>query len=92
VNINAALGAIQEAMDSAELDAEGIEVETALVSFAGGGVEGINSRGVVAVSGKDGKNEIHPDDVKTGDRRCPSGGDPHGSGDPPCFAQRVYRG
>jgi cell division ATPase FtsA len=40
VNINAALGAIQEAMDSAELDAEGLEVETVLVSFAGGGVEG----------------------------------------------------
>jgi cell division protein FtsA len=64
VNINAALGAIQEAMDSAELDAEGLEVETVLVSFAGGGVEGLNSRGVVAVSGKEGKNEIHPDDVK----------------------------
>ena len=58
VNIRAAVKAVQEAIEAAEKS--GYEVKEALVGLAGGSVEGLNSRGVVAVSGQ---KEIRAEDV-----------------------------
>jgi len=64
VNINAALACIQEAMDKAEYSSGGLDIGPVYVSFSGGGAQGLNSRGVVGVLGKEGKNEIHQKDVE----------------------------
>lgn len=61
VNIDATVEAIKKAVAEAEAVA-GVEVESIFAGIAGGHIRGINSRGVVAVSGK-GK-EVSPADVE----------------------------
>jgi len=51
VNIDATVEAIKQAVEAAEREA-GAAVESAYVGVAGGHIRGINSRGVVAVAGK----------------------------------------
>jgi len=52
VNLDATVDAIKAAVDEAEL-MSGVEVKLATVGVAGGHVRSFNSRGVIAVSGKD---------------------------------------
>jgi len=52
VNLNAAVEAVKTCIQQAELMA-GIDIETAIVGIAGGHIRSFNSRGVVAVSGRD---------------------------------------
>jgi cell division protein FtsA len=52
VNIDSTVEAIKQAMAEAELTA-GVEVGAVYASVAGSHIRGVNSRGVVAVSGKD---------------------------------------
>jgi len=61
VNIEAAMKAVEEAIDMAEQQA-GRTVESVLAGIAGGNIEGFNSRGVVAVTGKG--REINKIDVE----------------------------
>ncbi|OHD14247.1 MAG: cell division protein FtsA [Spirochaetes bacterium GWB1_48_6] len=58
VSIKAALKSVQEAVEKAE--EKGYEVKEVLVGMSGGTVEGLNSRGVVAVAGGE---EITQDDM-----------------------------
>jgi cell division protein FtsA len=60
INIEATVKSIQNAVESAEL-MSGREVHGVYTGVAGGHIEGINSRGVVAVTGKD--REITKEDV-----------------------------
>jgi cell division protein FtsA len=60
INIEATVKSIQNAIESAEL-MSGREVKGVYTGVAGGHIEGINSRGVVAVTGKD--REITKEDV-----------------------------
>ena len=60
INIEATLKAVSEAIESAELMA-GIEVQSVITGIAGAHIEGINSRGVVAVTGRG--REINNEDV-----------------------------
>ncbi|MFQ5828248.1 MAG: cell division protein FtsA [Candidatus Methylomirabilia bacterium] len=60
VNIDSTVEAIKAAVAEAEQLA-GVEIESAVAGVAGGHIRGVNSRGVVAVSGK-GK-EVDPADV-----------------------------
>jgi len=60
INIEATVKSIQNAIESAEL-MSGREVHGVYTGIAGGHIEGINSRGVVAVTGKD--REITKEDV-----------------------------
>ena len=52
VNLEATVDAIRSALEQAELMA-GVSVESAIVGVAGGHIRSFNSRGVVAVSGKE---------------------------------------
>ncbi len=61
VNIEATMKAVEEAIDMAEQQA-GRTVEEVISGIAGGNIEGINSRGVVAVTGKG--REINKIDVE----------------------------
>lgn len=60
VNIEATLQAVAKAIEAAEL-MSGREVKDCFVGVAGANIEGINSRGVVAVTGKN--REISRDDM-----------------------------
>ena len=60
INIDATVKAIASAMEEAEM-MSGREVQNVYAGIAGGHIEGVNSRGVVAVTGK--KREIDRDDV-----------------------------
>ena len=60
VNIDATVEAIRKAVEEAELMA-GVEISDVYVGIAGGHIEGINSRGVIAVSGR--SREIGQSDV-----------------------------
>ncbi len=60
INIESTVKSIQNAIESAEL-MSGREVHGVTTGIAGGHIEGINSRGVVAVTGKD--REITKEDV-----------------------------
>jgi len=60
VNIDATVDAIRKAVEEAELMA-GLEISDVYVGIAGGHIEGINSRGVIAVSGR--SREIGRSDV-----------------------------
>ena len=60
INIDATVKAIASAMEEAEM-MSGREVQNVYAGIAGGHIEGVNSRGVVAVTGK--KREIHKDDI-----------------------------
>jgi cell division protein FtsA len=51
VNIEATVDSIRRAVEDAELMA-GVEIRSAFVGIAGGHIKGINSRGVIAISGK----------------------------------------
>src|SRR2546428_8286796 len=61
VNIDSTVEAIKQAVSDAELQA-GVEVSGVYAGVAGGHIRGVNSRGVVAVSGKD--REVDPTDVE----------------------------
>ncbi|MHC5024881.1 MAG: cell division protein FtsA [Planctomycetota bacterium] len=60
VNLDATVDAIKSAVGTAELMA-GVDVEQATVGIAGGHIRSFNSRGVVAVSGKD--HAVSQDDL-----------------------------
>jgi cell division protein FtsA len=60
VNIESTVEAIKQAVGEAE-QAAGLEVAAVYAGVAGGHIRGLNSRGVVAVSGKD--REVSPADV-----------------------------
>jgi len=60
VNIEATLASVSEAVEAAEL-MSGREIRSCLVGVAGANIEGINSRGVVAVTGRN--REITHEDV-----------------------------
>jgi cell division protein FtsA len=51
VNIEATVDSVRRAVEDAELMA-GVEIRSVFVGIAGGHIKGINSRGVIAVSGK----------------------------------------
>ena len=61
VNLDACVGSIKQAVEEAELMA-GCSVDRAFVGIAGPHVRGINSRGVVAISGRD--HEVSREDVQ----------------------------
>jgi len=61
VNIDATVDSIRRAVEDAEVMA-GVEIRSAFVGIAGGHIKGINSRGVIAVSGKD--REVTRQDVE----------------------------
>jgi cell division protein FtsA len=61
VNLEAAVESIKKAIDEAELMA-GIEVDTVHLALSGAHIKGFNSRGVIAVAGKN--REITRDDVR----------------------------
>jgi len=60
VNLDACVASIKQAIEEAELMA-GCSVDRAYVGVAGAHVRGLNSRGVVAISGRD--HEVTRDDV-----------------------------
>jgi cell division protein FtsA len=61
VNVDAAVDSIKRAIDEAELMA-GIEIDSVHVALSGPHIKGFNSRGVIAVAGKN--REISRDDVR----------------------------
>ena len=61
VNLEAAVESIKKAIDEAELMA-GVEVDTVHLALSGPNIKGFNSRGVIAVAGKN--REIARDDVR----------------------------
>jgi cell division protein FtsA len=61
VNLEAAVESIKKALEEAELTA-GIEIETVHLGVSGAHMNGLNSRGVVAVAGKN--REISREDVR----------------------------
>ncbi len=61
VNLEAAVASIRKAVDEAELTA-GVEIDNAYLGVSGTQIKGFNSRGVVAVAGKN--REISRDDVR----------------------------
>ena len=60
INIDSTVNSIKKAVEEAELMA-GVEVQSLTVGIAGGQVEGINSRGVIAVSSRE--SEIEEEDI-----------------------------
>src|SRR5204863_1542104 len=61
VNLEAAVESIKRAVDEAELMA-GVEIDTVYIAISGPHIKGFNSRGVIAVAGKN--REITRDDVR----------------------------
>jgi len=61
VNLDATINAIKKAQEEAELMA-GVEIESAFIGISGAHVKSFNSRGVIAVSGKN--REISQEDIK----------------------------
>ena len=61
VNLEAAVGSIKKAIEEAELTA-GVEIDSVHLGLSGAHVKAFNSRGVVAVAGKN--REITRDDVR----------------------------
>ena len=61
INIESTLKAVTKAIEAAEM-MSGREVSSVITGIAGAHVEGINSRGVVAVSGRD--REINDQDIR----------------------------
>lgn len=60
INIDVTVDSIKRALEEAELMA-GVDVHSAFVGIAGGHIKGLNSRGVIAVSGK--SREIGQKDI-----------------------------
>jgi len=61
VNLEATINAVKKAQEEAELMA-GVEIESAFVGISGAHIKSFNSRGVIAVSGKN--REISREDIK----------------------------
>src|SRR3989442_4077027 len=61
VNVDAAVDSIKKAIEEAELMA-GVEVDSVHLALSGPHIKGFNSRGVIAVAGKN--REITRDDVR----------------------------
>lgn len=61
VNLDATVEAIKKAQEEAELMA-GVEIDSAFIGLSGAHIKSFNSRGVIAVSGKN--REISRDDIK----------------------------
>ena len=61
VNIDTTVDSIKRALEEAELMA-GVDIHSVFVGIAGGHIKGLNSRGVIAVSGKN--REVTPRDVE----------------------------
>jgi cell division protein FtsA len=61
VNLEAAVESIRKAVEEAELTA-GIEIDNAYLALSGTHIKGFNSRGVVAVAGRN--REITRDDIR----------------------------
>ena len=61
VNLEAAVESIKHAVDEAELMA-GVEIDSVYIAISGPHIKGFNSRGVIAVAGKN--REITRDDVR----------------------------
>ncbi|MBI4536360.1 MAG: cell division protein FtsA [candidate division NC10 bacterium] len=61
VNIDATVDSVRRAVEDAEIMA-GVEIRSAFVGIAGGHIKGINSRGVIAISGKN--REVAKQDVE----------------------------
>ncbi len=61
VNLEATVSAIKKAQEEAELMA-GVEIDSAFVGISGAHIKSFNSRGVIAVSGKN--KEINPEDIE----------------------------
>ena len=61
VNLEAAVGSVKQAIEAAELTA-GVEIDSVHLGLSGAHVKGFNSRGVVAVAGKN--REISGEDVR----------------------------
>ncbi len=61
INLEAAVESIKKAIDDAELMA-GVEIDSVYLSLCGPHIKGFNSRGVIAVAGKN--REITRDDVR----------------------------
>lgn len=61
VNIEATVDSIRRAVEDAELMA-GVEIRSAFVGIAGGHIKGINSRGVIAIAGKN--REVTRQDIE----------------------------
>ena len=61
VNLEAAVGSVKQAIEAAELTA-GVEIDSVQLGLSGAHVKGFNSRGVVAVAGKN--REISGEDVR----------------------------
>jgi cell division protein FtsA len=61
VNLEATVNAIKKAQEEAELMA-GVEIDKAFVGISGAHIKSFNSRGVIAVSGKN--KEITPEDIE----------------------------
>jgi cell division protein FtsA len=61
VNLDATVTAIKKAQEEAELMA-GVEIESAFIGISGAHIKSFNSRGVIAVSGRN--REITPEDIK----------------------------
>lgn len=61
VNLETTVSAIKKAQEEAELMA-GVEIDSAFVGISGAHIKSFNSRGVVAVSGKN--KEITPEDIE----------------------------
>ena len=62
INIDLTVKAIKKAVEEAEMMA-GLNVEKLYTGIAGSHVESLNSKGVIAVSGKSGESEISREDI-----------------------------
>ena len=88
VNLEAAVDSIKHAVDEAELMA-GVEVDTVYIAISGPHIKGFNSRGVIAVAGKN--REITRDDVRRAIDAAKAVALPTGQGDPPRAAAGLRR-
>lgn len=61
-NIDQTVESVRKAVEEAELQA-GVEVTTLHTGIAGGLIEGMNSKAVIAISGRGGEQEITPEDI-----------------------------
>ena len=67
VNLEAAVESIRKAIEEAELTA-GIEIDTVHLGLSGPHIKGFNSRGVIAVAGKN--REVTKEDVRRALEAC----------------------
>ena len=89
VNLEAAVESIKKAIDEAELTA-GIEIDTVYLALSGPHIKGFNSRGVVAVAGKN--REIAREDVRRAIEAAKAVSLPGGRRDPAGAAAGLRRG